>query len=66
MALSAEDQIIHHLKDKIGLARADQLVAELKLEQARADAERLRELPLSGVEGGIRDVLANLIHPTEE
>ncbi|MFJ6238908.1 hypothetical protein ACIQH0_33055 [Streptomyces griseus] len=30
MAISAEDQIIHHLKDSIGLAEADRLVAELK------------------------------------
>ncbi|MGX1632692.1 hypothetical protein ACWGUL_01340 [Streptomyces albidoflavus] len=32
MAISAEDQIIHHLKDKVGLDRADELVAELKEE----------------------------------
>lgn len=30
MAISAEDEIIHYLKDKVGLARADELVAELK------------------------------------
>ncbi|NEB92417.1 hypothetical protein [Streptomyces bauhiniae] len=44
MSISAEDQIIHYLKDKIGLAKADELVAVLKLEQARADSEKLREL----------------------
>ncbi|GGX36491.1 hypothetical protein [Streptomyces noursei] len=37
MAINAEDQIIHYLKDKVGLAAADKLVAELKREQARAD-----------------------------
>ncbi|MFE9461735.1 hypothetical protein [Streptomyces californicus] len=30
MAISAEDQIIHHLKDSVGLAEADRLVAELQ------------------------------------
>ncbi|WP_327335139.1 hypothetical protein [Streptomyces anulatus] len=30
MTISAEDQIIHHLKDRVGLAEADRLVAELK------------------------------------
>lgn len=41
MAISAEDQIIHHLKDKLGLARADQLVAELKEQQDREGTLRL-------------------------
>lgn len=30
MAISAEDQIIHHLKDKIGLTGADTLMAQLR------------------------------------
>ncbi|MET9119612.1 hypothetical protein ABZX38_36205 [Streptomyces longwoodensis] len=63
MAVSAEDQIIHHLKDAVGLLRADQLVAALKSEQARADAKKLREIPLSGMEAGMRDVFANHIDP---
>ncbi|MFE1451891.1 hypothetical protein [Streptomyces olivaceoviridis] len=34
MAISAEDQIIHYLKDKVGLAEADALVAAWKRETA--------------------------------
>nr|WP_192963615.1 hypothetical protein [Streptomyces sp. W9] len=41
MAISAEDQIIHHLKDKVGLNRADELVAELKDQQGRETTLRL-------------------------
>jgi hypothetical protein len=41
MAISAEDKIIHYLKDKIGLARADELVAELKEQQKHRQQERL-------------------------
>lgn len=41
MAISAEDQIIHHLKDKVGLTRADELVAELKEQQDREATLRL-------------------------
>ncbi|MEU1043950.1 hypothetical protein ABZ400_02185 [Streptomyces sp. NPDC005897] len=48
MAISAEDKIIHYLKDQVGLARADELVAELKAQQdheqtLRLAAEYLRE-----------------------
>lgn len=32
MAITAEDQIIHHLKDKVGLTEADKLVAQFKAE----------------------------------
>ncbi|WP_032761202.1 hypothetical protein [Streptomyces alboviridis] len=39
MAISAEDMIIHHLKDKVGLAEADKLVARLKAETLEAAAE---------------------------
>jgi hypothetical protein len=66
VAISAEDQIIHHLKDKIGLARADELVTELKRAQSAADAQKLREIPLSGMEAGMRDVFANHIDPATE
>ena len=41
MAVSAEDQIIHYLKDKVGLARADELVAELKAQQDHEETLRL-------------------------
>lgn len=41
MAISAEDEIIHYLKDKVGLARADELVAELKGQQKRRQSDRL-------------------------
>lgn len=41
MSISAEDQIIHHLKDKVGLARADELVAELKEQRNREGTLRL-------------------------
>jgi hypothetical protein len=41
VAISAEDQIIHHLKDKVGLARADALVAELKESTGREETLRL-------------------------
>ncbi|WP_055693348.1 hypothetical protein [Streptomyces prasinopilosus] len=41
MAISAEDQIIHHLKDKVGLARADELVAELKGQRDHEETLRL-------------------------
>lgn len=34
MAISAEDQIIHYLKDKVGLAKADELLSTLKREIA--------------------------------
>jgi len=47
MAISAEDQIIHHLKDTVGLTRADELVAELKEQRGeetlRLAAEYLRK-----------------------
>lgn len=36
MAISAEDQIVHYLKDKVGLARADELVGKLKREIAES------------------------------
>jgi len=41
MPISAEDQIIHHLKDKVGLARADELVAEVKENSGREETLRL-------------------------
>ncbi|MGW4270825.1 hypothetical protein ACWEGQ_00305 [Streptomyces seoulensis] len=41
MTIRAEDQIIHYLKDKIGLAKADELVAELKAETGREETLRL-------------------------
>lgn len=49
MAISAEDQIIHHLKDKVGLAEADRLVAQLK-----------RDIQAAG-EGSLRDRLAAVV-----
>lgn len=47
MTIKAEDQIIHHLKDKVGLPEEDRLVAALKREvgveivaEARAFADQ--------------------------
>jgi hypothetical protein len=38
--VTAEDQIIHYLKDKVGLAEADRLIANLKEELVvKAEAE---------------------------
>ncbi|MFG3660220.1 hypothetical protein [Streptomyces sp. NPDC047706] len=62
MAISAEDQIIHHLKDKVGLAKADELVTGLKEEIAAslrefADQEdaHLAKTSASVYVQGIRD-----------
>ncbi|MFJ9420669.1 hypothetical protein [Streptomyces sp. NPDC101249] len=41
MTVTAEDQIIHYLKDKVGLTRADELVAQLKAEQNHEETLRL-------------------------
>lgn len=41
MAISAEDQIMHYLKDKVGLARADELVSEVKGQQGHEETLRL-------------------------
>ncbi|GFH34268.1 hypothetical protein [Streptomyces pacificus] len=62
MAISAEDQIIHYLKDKVGLAKADELVAGLRGEIAAslrefADQEdaHLAHTSASAYVRGIRD-----------
>lgn len=43
MAISAEDQIIHHLKDKVGLVEADRLVAALKAQCTQEALDRAAE-----------------------
>lgn len=40
MAISAEDQIIHYLKDKVGLAEADRLIAALKVQYTQEALDR--------------------------
>lgn len=63
--MRAEDQIIHHLKDKVGFGEADRLIAAMKTEHAHQLAEQQRAIPLSGVEAGVRDAVANHIDPKE-
>lgn len=62
MAISAEDEIIHHLKDNVGLAKADELVAALKRGIAQslhqfADQEdgQLTNTPAAAYVKGIHD-----------
>ncbi|WP_446458675.1 hypothetical protein [Streptomyces rochei] len=67
MTIRAEDQIIHYLKDKVGLAEADRLVAELKGQIAAslrefADQEdaHLATTSASVYVQGIRDAAARV------
>lgn len=65
MAISAEDQIIHHLKDKVGLARADELVAELKEDSGREETLRLAATYLSEKYGVTNRAAGDLLRLAE-
>jgi hypothetical protein len=68
MAISAEDQIIHYLKEKVGLTKADELVGTLKREIAEslhqfADQEdgQLTTTSASAYVQGVRDAANRII-----
>ncbi|MFJ3043656.1 hypothetical protein [Streptomyces tendae] len=65
MAISAEDVIIHHLKDKVGLARADELVAELKAQEGREETLRLAAAYLREKYGVTNRAAADLLRLAE-
>jgi len=52
-----DDDVRHHLSQMMPGPQADDLVAALKKEHSHDIAKKLRAIPLSGVEAGVRDAL---------
>ncbi|MGQ4393821.1 hypothetical protein ACN6K5_003607 [Streptomyces violaceoruber] len=65
MPISAEDTIIHYLKDKVGLNRADELVAELKEQEGREETLRLAAAYLREKYGVTNRAAADLLRLAE-